>query len=203
MATKKITLRIPNELLEEIEATIRKTVLINTCIVFYKQLLDISVNEPDKYAVGETFFNSVSVSYDYLIICELAKMFNTNEERGNIHNIFKNVRLLSNSKAENRLFSTDECLTSIENTLKDVDIIDIKTYRDKFFTHGDTKYFDNPLKLTSKYEFDLDRFEELNKLAHDILTTLYNVVSLYNTEYKVFGINLVSRYDLYNIVDKI
>ena len=47
------------KLLKEIELILSKTALINTCIIYYRQLLDAKSNQSDKYGIGENFFNSV------------------------------------------------------------------------------------------------------------------------------------------------
>ena len=183
------------KILDEIRVMLSKTVVINTCIVFYKQLKDIKKDFPEKYEIGRNFFNSVSCAYDYIIICELVKLFKESEQRGNLYRIissYKNSINQNNKEAENTL-------NNISEELKNIDITPLLVYRDKYLAHSDAKYFGNPQKLEETYAFDLDSYEALNNTAIDILSKLYRELS---KEDFSFTPTLMSGYDLYKIINK-
>lgn len=179
-------------LLKEIEQTISKTVTINTCIVFYNQLHDIKRNYPSKYDMAKNFFNSVSVSYDYVIICELCKLFDGRGKRCSIPKILDKCKGVEPKNTKN-----DEFYLKIKEKLLKIDTSSIKTYRDKYFAHSDKEYFNNVNSLLESHKFDLNEWDQLNKQANEILSELYRKIS---GENMIFTMDLLSGYDLYHLI---
>ena len=186
---------IKSKLSNEINLILSKTALINTCIEFYKQLIDIKSNQNYKYSMGENFFNSVSIAYDYVIVCELAKLYGCNEEKGSLYSILRvcqnNISLFTNIQ---------EYISEVSTELKSVDTQTIKTYRDKYLAHCDKKYFGKSNELQIQYKFDLDYFSKLNNYAIKVLSKInseiQDAVFIYNP-------NLLSGFDLYKIIEQI
>ena len=190
------------EIINEIELILDKTFLINVSIAFYKQLKSIKFEEPSKYKIWENFFNSTSVAYDYLICCELPKFFNKNEQRGSIYRIIQLCKDYSNQLSVycGEKKSLENLLKSIEEKLNQINVSDLKEYRDKYLAHSDKKYFYNQQHLIDNHSFDLDGFNELNKTAIDILTKIYSQIS---GETHIFAPNMCFNYDLSKITDRL
>ena len=183
------------KLLREIELILSKTTLINMCIVYYKQLIDAKTNQSDKYSIGKNFLNSVSSAYEYVIACELAKIYNKKEEKGSLYSI------ISSCKDNKSVFENEgeynKYLSNARKEIKKLDINIIKTYRHKYFAHSDEIYFGKEGDLLKDYPFDLDEFNELNKYAIDILSEIYGKIA--NSNY-THNPNLLTGFDLNNII---
>ncbi len=183
------------KLLNEIELILSKTVLINACIRYYKQLIDIKTTQSDKYSIGENFFNSVSIAYDYVIACELSKIYNKNEEKGSLYSIIcscKNNKSVFQNKKE-----FNNYLSNTRNRIKELNIKSVKIYRNKYFAHSDKIYFGKEGDLIKKYSFDLDKFDALNKYAIEILSEIYSKID--NCSYR-YNPNLLTGCDLNSII---
>ena len=183
------------ELLREIELILSKTTLINMCIVYYKQLIDAKTNQFKKYSLGENFFNSVSSAYEYVIACELSKIYNKDEEKGSLYSIISSCK-------ENRSVFDDEkeynkYLSNARKRIRKLKIENIKTYRNKYFAHSDEIYFGKEENLLKYCPFNLDEFNELNKYAIDILSEMYGKIANCNYTYNP---NLLTGFDLNNII---
>ncbi len=171
------------EIYTEIELILDKTFLISVIITFYKQLKEKKFEESDKYILSENFFNYTSISYDYLLCCELPKIFNCNfkrkEERGSIYNVLhlceKYIKQLKENCEESE--SLESFINNVKERIALINVNVLKEYRDKYFAHSDKKYFYSKLSLIDNYKFDLDEFNELNKTAIDILTDIYSKIS--------------------------
>lgn len=186
---------INDKLLREIELILSKTTLINMCIVYYKQLIDAKTNQSNKYSIGKNFFNSVSSAYEYVIACELTKIYNKKEEKGSLYSI------ISSCKNNKLVFSCEEeynkYLSNVRKKIRRLNIENIKTYRHKYFAHSDEIYFGKEEILLKDYPFDLDEFNELNKYAIDILSEIYGKIA--NSNY-THNPNLLTGFDLNNII---
>lgn len=191
-----------NDILSEIDLILDKTFVVNVSITFYKQLKSIKFEEPSKYKICENFFNSTSVAYDYLICCEVPKFFNKNEQRGSIYRIIQLCKDYNNqlSVCCEEKKSLENLLKSIEEKLNQINVSDLKEYRDKYLAHSDKKYFYNQQNLVDNYSFDLDGFNELNKTAIDILTKIYSQISGIT---HIFCPDMLFNYDLSKIIDRL
>lgn len=183
------------KLLREIELILSKTTLINMCIVYYKQLIDAKTNQSDKYSIGKNFFNSVSSAYEYVIACELTKIYNKKEEKESLYSI------ISSCKDNESVFENEgeynKYLSNARKEIKKLDINIIKTYRHKYFAHSDEIYFGKEEDLLKEYPFDLDKFDKLNNYAIDILSDIYGKIE--NCYYR-YNPNLLTGFDLNNII---
>lgn len=182
-------------LLNEIELILSKITYINASVVFYKQLIKSKINDPDKYSAGENFFNSVLISYESVITCELWKIYNPKEEKGSLYsilNLCENNKNLFESEYESNSY-----IYGLRVKIEEKDIKTLRTYRNKYFAHSDKKFFGKENKLLEEYSFNLDYFEDLNKYAINVLSEIYEKID--NCSY-CFNPNLLTGYDLYNII---
>ena len=178
-------------ILQELDIIFEKLTLINSCIVFYNQLIDLRKTNYSKYAKVNNFFNSVTRGYDYSIACELPKLFNEKEQKGSIQSIAK----LCKSEGLIRKKDFDVIVNRIKE--KENSIIELRKYRDKVLAHSDKEYFVNN-RITVKTPFDLEKYNELNRLAIDILSDIRGKVENCNF---IFAPNMVFDFDLKNIIE--
>ena len=172
-----------------------KTAEINACIVFYRQLIDIHHETPEKYSKATNFFNSVTSAYDYGIICNLFNILDKKGEAGNIYILFKNVLKFIKNRDDVALKRLEKCnnlLDEIESQKPSIMML-----RNKRFAHTDRRYYLNPGLLFKKANFDLKKFEELTEKITAFLSELYSIL---NNESKSFSTTLCSGYDLYNLI---
>jgi len=75
------------KIISEIEEMQSRITLVNTCIVFYKQIIKIQKEAPENFNLAKNFFNSVTQAYDYTILCELSKLYEKYAQAGSLYNI--------------------------------------------------------------------------------------------------------------------
>lgn len=166
-------------------------VLTHSCITFYNQMKAIKKNHPDEYKKGENFLNSVSIAYDHLIIITLSKIFDRNGQKASLSSVINNC-------VEDHLISEEESakIRSGLEEYKEV-IKSIHIFRHKYFAHTDKQYDYIIGKLLENRKFDLCKFDELIKSVISLLT---NVKSYINQEQYSFKLDLLSGYDLYELL---
>lgn len=196
----------------EIEEMRSRITLINTCIVFYKQIIKIYKETPEKFNLAKNFFNSVTQAYDYTIFCELFKLYEEKAETGSLYyiiarcsknkNLFEPIQttILHNGENINIIpFIVDDYIKSIEEELisKQCDIKVIKEYRHKRIAHNDKKYFNDITRLIEQYPFSFDLFEKLIVFANETISTIYSGLTKSGFTYTP---TLSSGYDLHNLI---
>lgn len=86
--------------------------------MFYKQLIEINHETPDKYAKSPNFFNSVTLAYDYGIVCNLFNILDKKGQEGNIYLLFENIVKIIRKRDNvslNRLEKCSEILDQIDS----------------------------------------------------------------------------------------
>ena len=168
------------ELLKEIDIIFEKITLIHVSIVYYKKLIDLRKNNSEIYSAGEIFFNSVTRGYDYVIACELPKIFNQKEQKGSIYSILnacKASHLIKESTINNFKTIIKEKLFTVDQ---------IKKYRDKVLAHSDKEFFGNN-KLYEENPFCIDKYDELKQTAISLLSDIRSEIE---------GINYIFTTDM-------